>query len=268
MSNSIKKILYIGLPIVLVMIAVSILFYVKSNQFSDIMRSTADSELISFSIVENSFKSEETVDSTEENKQYQTKIIFELHNMAKYDLGYFDVNVEFIENGNDEKWTYTQEDFSFYGDNKLIITSTRPYEATSINNVYVTFEDDESKNVYIYQVEEYKELYGENNEIISPTTKKIYNTLTIACILFTIVIAIAVALLIVVYTRPDENELAKITPKSKNISNDSTTKKTINTSNTNNAKVTKEENKNTNNAKSNVHTKKSQTTNTSKTKSK
>ena len=217
MSNSIKKILYIGLPIVLFMIGLSVIFYVKSSQFNIISKSTTKSELISYSIVENSFSSEETVESTESNRIYQTKVILNIHNMAKYDLGNFDINIKFVEDGNDEDWIYTQEDFSFFGDNKLIITSTREYKATGIDNIYVEFESDKNNQIYIYSLDEYEKLYGENNVIISPTSLKIYKTLTIACILFTIVIAVAIALLILVYTRPDEEDLVKVKKTTKSL---------------------------------------------------
>jgi len=217
MNKSVKKILYIGLPIVLIMIAISIIFYVKSSQCNNISKGTTQSELISYSIAENSFSSEETVESTESNRIYQTKVILNLHNMAKYDLGNFDINIKFIEDGNDEDWIYTQEDFTFFGDNKLIVTSTREYKATAIDNVYVQFESDKNTKVYIYSLSEYNELYGENNVIISPTSLKIYKTLTIACILFTIVIAVAIALLILVYTRPDEEDLVKVKKSTKSL---------------------------------------------------
>ena len=208
MNKSIKKILYIGLPIIVILIAVSVLFFVKASQFSAISKNTSKSELIAYTIVDDSFKSEETAESTELNKQYQTKIILEIHNMAKYDLGYFDITIEFAEEGTNEIWSYTQEEFSFYADNKLIISKLRPYKAKAINNVYINFIDEDDK-VYIYSLDEYNELYGEKNQIISPVTLKVYKTLTLASTIFTVVIAFAIAMLIIVYTRPEEDELLK-----------------------------------------------------------
>ena len=221
MNKSIKKILYIAMPIILVLIAVSVLFYVKASNFSTIRKTTTESELISYTIVDNSFISEETIDSTESNKQFQTKIILDIHNMSKYDLGYFDITVEFMEEDSDEIWSYTQEEFSFYADNKLIITQLRPYKAKAINKVYIDFLDsDEVEKVFIYPLDEYNKLYGENNIIISPTTLKVYNTLTLASTIFTVVIMFAVAMLIVVYTKPEEDELLrKVTSRPKKTTN-------------------------------------------------
>ena len=122
-NESVKKILLIGIPIILVMIAVSLTFYTKANDFKKIQLQTTDNELIAYAVESGTFKSEETVESSEDNKQYQTKVIIELYNKAKYDLGYFDISVQFVEENNDEIWTYTQEDFSFYTDGKLIVST-------------------------------------------------------------------------------------------------------------------------------------------------
>ena len=80
----------------------------------DFNRIASDSELISYEVVKDSFQSNETVESTEDKKEYQTKVIINLNNMAKYDLEYFDVTVEFVEEGTNQIWTYTQEDFNLY----------------------------------------------------------------------------------------------------------------------------------------------------------
>lgn len=221
MNNNVKKILYIALPIVIAILTIAIAFYIKTNQFSKIMQSTNDSELISYEIVKDSFQSNETAESTPDAPEYQSKIILLMHNMAKYDLEYFDVTIEFVEEGTDELWSYTQEDFSFYGDTKLIVSQTRPNKATNVHNVYITFSGDD-KQVYIVDTNEYEDLYGKNNTIISPITYRVYKTLALASIMLTIVVAVTAGMLILVCIDTEK-------PKKK--VHNTSDKVTINTSN-------------------------------------
>ena len=122
----------------------------------------------------------------------------------------------------------------------------------------ITKKDDK---VYIYSLDEYNELYGEKNQIISPVTLKVYKTLTLASTIFTVVIAFAIAMLIIVYTRPEEDELLKKVT--------SRPKKSIDTKETiNNIESTKtiEVQKNTTQRKSASNTSKTTTKKSSTTK--
>lgn len=206
MNNNVKRILTIFIPALVIMLAISIAFYVSSVQKAKIYKSTVDSELVCYTSLYVS--STETMESTEENPNFQVKASVVLKSMANYSLDTFSVKIKFLDENN-TSWEEVQDNLAFNSRELTIFVSTyKEVETNKISSVEISFDD---IYVSIFSEEEYKETFGEDNIIISQTTLKAYNILTLVCIIFSIAIFVSGSLLILVYT--DTNKEKKATKK-------------------------------------------------------